>query len=746
MHMRRIYIVRQKYLLEQERRQFRPPAAGGASNGSAVRVLSCVVLVLVLCACDRVWNSPHTRAFEGNVLHSSFAERPKHLDPVRSYSSNEYALIGQIYEPPLQYHYLKRPYQLEPLTALGMPKITYVDGDGRTVSSAQQAVFTRYEIRIRPGIRYQPHPAFARRPDGAYRYHRMDAATIKGVHALSDFEHRGTRELLARDYVYQIKRLADPALHSPLAGLLGAHIQGFAQFGEVLTEVRRQRLDGAWLDLGRFAMSGVEVLGRYRYRITVDSAYPQFIYWLAMPFFAPMPWEADLFHSVPGLADRNITLNWYPLGSGAYMMTENDPNRRMVLERNPNYHDDRYPQHGEASDRRNGLLADAGRTLPFIDKVVFNLEKEDIPYWNKFLQGYYDSSGIHSDSFDQAITFGAGGEFEVSDEMRTRGVNLASAAQATVIYIGFNMLDPVVGGYDERAVKLRRALSIAVDMEEYISIFLNGRGIAAQGPIAPGVFGYRDSGPQAVNSYVYDQVGPGAVRKPLAEARRLMREAGYAGGIDRRSGAPLVLYFDTLGTGPDAKSFLNWMRKQFAKLDVQLVIRNTDYNRFQEKMLQGGAQIFRWGWNADYPDPENFLFLLYGANAKVGHGGENASNYRNPQFDRLFEQMKSMPDGAARQALIDRMLEIVRHDAPWIWGVHPKSLSLHHAWMGNYKPNLMAHNVLKYRKLDVDLRARQVSQWNRPRLMPLLFIAIVLAAFVLPAIVILYRRRRETAL
>jgi oligopeptide transport system substrate-binding protein len=76
-----------------------------------------------------------------------------------------------------------------------------------------------------------------------------------------------------------------------------------------------------------------------------------------------------------------------------------------------------------------------------------------------------------------------------------------------------------------------------------------------------------------------------------------------------------------------ARPCCNWMRKQFAKLGIELVVRATDYNRFQEKMRKGTAQVFMWGWNADYPDPENFFFLLYGPNRKVD-GGENAANYK----------------------------------------------------------------------------------------------------------------------
>ena len=76
--------------------------------------------------------------------------------------------------------------------------------------------------------------------------------------------------------------------------------------------------------------------------------------------------------------------------------------------------------------------------------------------------------------------------------------------------------------------------------------------------------------------------------------------------MDARTGAPLVLYFDVTARGAEDKSSLDWMRKQFQKLNIQLVVRSTDYNRFQDKIRKGNAQIFEWGWNADYPDAGEF--------------------------------------------------------------------------------------------------------------------------------------------
>ncbi len=709
-------------------------------------ISSLILLTLIGCAGPPL-NNPYPREEEGrNILYSSFSERPKHLDPAQSYSSNEVIFTAQIYEPPFQYHYLKRPYTLIPLAAREMPSPVYLNANGERLKEtdpADQVKFSLYEIKIQPGIRYQPHPAFAQDAEGRARYHTLGPTELSEITALGDFKQTGSRELTAEDYVYQMKRLAHPKIHSPIFGFMSDYIVGLRELGEALRGAQEKAGPNTFLDLREYPLSGVEVVDRYTYRIKINGKYPQFLYWLAMPFFAPIPHEADRFYSQPGLIQKNITLDWYPIGTGPYMLTVNNPNRQMVLERNPNFHGEAYPSEGEPEDEQSGLLADAGQPLPFIDKVVFSLEKEGIPIWNKFLQGYYDSAGIASDNFDQAVRIGGQGDADLTEEMQEKGIRLITSVETSTFYLGFNMLDPVLGGDSESARKLRQAIAIAVDQEESIAIFRNGRGIAMQSPLPPGIFGYTE-GEAGINRYVYDWVNGRPQRKPIDAARQLLAEAGYPGGRHAKTGQPLVLNFDTTGTGPEAKSSLDWMRKQFEKLNIQLVVRATDYNRFQDKMLKGTAQMFQWGWNADYPDPENFFFLLYGPNAKAGKNGENATNYASPAFDRLFEKMKNMENTPERQAIIDRMLEIVRRDAPWASGFHPKQFGLHHAWRHNIKPNLMANNTLKYGKLDPDLRAQQRRAWNRPVWWPVAAIVAVLVAGTLPAVAT-YRCKEQGA-
>ena len=673
------------------------------------------LLPFLLAACSGPLNDPYPADERGQaILYSAFSERPKHLDPARSYSSNEVVFTGQIYEPPLQYHYLKRPYQLIPLTAESVPKPRFLDAAGNTLpddAPADQIASSVYEVKIRPGIRYQPHPAFARDGTGNLRYVPMPPGVLDGVRGIPDFAETGSRELTAEDYVYQIKRLAHPQLHSPIFGLMAEYIVGLKALAAAL-EVAGKTGDG-WLDLRQHPLAGVEVVDSHTYRIRIRGKYPQFVYWLAMPFFAPVPWEADAFYSQPGMRDKNLVLDWWPVGTGPYMLTVNQPNRQMRMRRNPNFRGEPYPAEGMPEDVAAGLLGDAGRTMPFIDEVVFSLETESIPYWNKFLQGYYDASGISSDNFDQAVQAGVQGEATLTASMQAKGIELKTSVAASNWYMGFNMLDPLVGGLEARQKKLRQAVAIALDIEEFIAIFNNGRGVPGQGPIPPGLFGHRD-GAAGINPVVYDWAGDAPRRKPIAEAQRLLAEAGYPNGRDAVTGKPLVLHFDTMARGPDDKARLDWYRKQLRKLGVELVIRSTDYNRFQDKMRQGTAQLFEWGWNADYPDPENFLFLLHGPQGKVKGGGENAANYANPEFDRLFLEMKDMDNGPDRQAIIDRMVAIVREDSPWLFGFHPVDYNLHHGWVKNMKPNLMANNGLKYRRIDSEARAAARVGWNRP--------------------------------
>jgi ABC-type transport system substrate-binding protein len=736
----------------------------------ALVVLGCPMVLaatVLLTGCSENSNNPHpTGSEKTNTMFVPFLERsPKYLDPTSSYSNDETPFTYQVYEPPYGYHYLKRPYVLVGRTAEEIAHPLYLGKDRKELpddAPGDQIAETVYDIKIKPGIKYAPHPAFAKHAKGDYVYHAMKREDVADKHKISDFKETGTRELTADDYVYSIRRLATPRVKSPSFSTMADYIVGLKEYGDKIVEIDKALRRGMaptdrdlpFLDFRQYPFAGAEAIDRHTLRIRVRGKYPQLKYWLAMTFFAPIPWEAEKFYAQPGMAEKNLTLNYWPVGTGPYMLTEYVENRRHVLERNPNFRGEAYPCEGEPGDKEKGYLDDCGKTIPFIDKVVFDIEKERVPLDAKFLQGYYDSPAIERLDFGTTMIVAMGDDKKKEKEYKDKGIKLPTTIEANNWYIGFNWLDPVVGkgdtsGQVERNRKLRQALSIAIDWEEHVAIFERGQGVAAQGPLPPSLFGYREGGPSAFDPVVY-QKGPDRkpMRRSIDEAKKLLAEAGYPGGRDATSGKPLVLNFDYQSSPtPAVKALLDWYTKQFAKIGVQLEVRATDYNRFQEKMTKGSAQIFFWGWLADYPDAENFLFQLYGPNAKAltDGNGENNSNYRNPDFDKAFEQMKFLEDGAEKQLLIDRMIEIAQKDAPWSFGYFPTSAAAFHQWITNGKPTQIVRNHIGYLRLDPELRARKLAEWNQPVWWPIPLLAIVLFAALVPAWFAWRRRERETA-
>ena len=725
--------------------------------------LSCACL-LGLAACNGVSNEPVPKALLAeNVLFTSYSESPKHLDSTSSYSNNETPWTYAVYEPPLKYHYLKRPYELEPRTLLDMPSVKFVSKEGKELSvqaPADQIAESIFELKIKPGILYQPHPAFAKTDDGKYRYLNLNESDLEGKQSPYEFQHLGTRELLAEDYAYAIKRLASPRVKSPSFGFLAEKIVGLADYGKKIKAFNENLKQGKsireagplghlpWLDFRAHALSGVELVDAHTLKIRVLGKYPQFKYWLAMTFFAPIPWEVDAFYAQDGMSRRNLNPDTWPVGTGPYMLTEYIPNARMELVRNPNYRGVPYPCEGEIGDKDKGLLNDCGKTTPFVDKVVSVIEKEGTSVATKFIQGYYDipqlERGEPGIGYQVSIQDGTGR----AKELLERKIQLPSTTQVGFWHFGFNWLDPVVGlgktpEEQIRNKKLRHALAIAFDFEEYVSIFEDDRAQVNHSVVVPGLFGNNLSQP---NPVIYDKLADGKYkRKSIEVAKKLLSEAGYPDGRDAKSGQPLILNYDTQGVGPGYKARLDWVAKQFAKLNIQIEIRNTDYNRFQDKMRKGSAQFFFWGWLADYPDPENFLFLLYGPNSKAKFDGENASNYANVRFDQLFDRMKDLDDTPERAALIGQMIEVMQDEMPMLYGWSEEFGGAYHQWVSNGKPSNIIRDNLPYLRIDSQLRVHKIKEWNQAIWWPLIVLPFLLLVVAWPAWNAWRRRQSQRA-
>jgi ABC-type transport system substrate-binding protein len=669
-------------------------------------LLPVVALAILVAACS---NNPYPGAdAERKVGYLAFSEAPKTLDPQVAYSTADHLVTGAVYDRLLEYHFLERPYRLIPGLARDVPA-PEPRADGHVV----------YRFELREDLQFADDPCFALGGAG-----------------------RTTRRVTAEDVAFALMRIADPAVDSPVASTF-AHVVGFQDFSTRLAALRKddaafagRRIDEQYRAAGGIA--GAHAAGPTTFELELDAPYPQILYWFAMEFTSPVAWEAIAYYD--GEEGRDLFAE-HPVGTGPFRVAVYDKRSRIVLERNPGWYGVRhpewkapaatYPSTGQPEDAQRGLLDPAyvGRPLPFVERVELRLDKEDIPAFTKFLQGYYDVSGIIEESFDRVVKAGT-----LSPDMAALGMQLEKTVVPSVFYLGFNMDDAVVGRpAGERGRKLRQAMSLVIDSREFSRIFQNERGIPAQSPIPPGLFGYD---PGYVNPF--RQVD-------LARAKELLREAGYPDGIDPKTGRRLHLTFDTQDTSARGRLRYQFFCDAWARLGLEVEIAATTYNQFQDKVRRGAYQLFMWGWVADYPDPENFLFLLWSEMAR-SKGGPNTANFADPEYDRLFVRARELPNGEARAAVIRQIRALLERERPWIELFHQESYALVQGWMHNVKPLGMSFSTLKYQDVDATLRARRREEWNHPVRWPLAVLVVLVVLVLVPAVRTVRRRREESGI
>ncbi len=702
-----------------------------------------VVAMLSMVGCS---NSPYPGEGEesGTIHYRAFITPPKDFDPQRAYTTTDNQFLSLCYERLLRYDYLKRPVELVPDLAVAVPESEEMrDEEGELTG-------IRYRFELQPGVMFIDDACF---PEG------------KG------------RELKAEDFVFVLKRIADPRTNCPVAGSFG-HIKGFDAFRKRVGQLREEREDGSVVELYRDAgeLEGVRATGDYTLEITLNAPYPQILYWFAMGFVSAIPWEAVEFYdgrNGSNLGSEPLEFGQRPVGTGAYRFKWDEYNRdsRIVMVRNENWWGTKYPDRvtpmtryaakpPSASDVEMGAWREerAGSPLASIDRVEWYLEREALSYFNKFLQGYYDSSSVPSEMFDQVIQAD-----QLTPEMKERGIRLVKDFGMDVFYIGFNMDDDTVGAPVtfkdatleanrdkelERRRKLRQAMSLAIDSEEYMRIFANRLGVTAQSPIPPGVFGY-DAG--YTNKFrVYDPA--------LTRAKELMVEAGYANGIDASTGEPLRLTFDAGSTDTRSRAVYNFYIDAWKRLGINVELDATDYNKFQQKMHAGTYQVFSWGWVADYPDAENFLFLLYGPNSsKYGDHNPNSSRFENTRYDSLFKRMETLSNedsatwtdsetgqevSRTRGEIIKEMVQLVEEECPWIPVNHRETYFLFHQWLLDVKPYPMSDSMTRYYTVEREERSVLREVWNRPIRWPVVVVVAGVLLFLIPGIITIRRERR----
>ena len=296
------------------------------------------------------------------------------------------------------------------------------------------------------------------------------------------------------------------------------------------------------------------------------------------------------------------------------------------------------------------------------DTIKYLVVDDMSTQWLMFLKGEIDLLGeISRDNWDSVV--GIGGKLDPS--LAKAGVKMHSMPTLEVMYLGFNMRDPVLG----RNRKLRQALNAAFDFPEWAK-FYNNRIVQCDGPVPHGVEGRLES----AFPYAYD----------LEKAKKLIAEAGYPGGIDPRTSRRLTLSLSIGRASQESREAGELTAAFFAKIGVRLELQFMTWDAFLRAVTEGRTQLYRMGWVGDYPDAQNFLQLFHSRNLSPG---PNRSAYESAEFDREYDAALAANSSEERNLHWRRCQEIVREDCPRVFTHFNMSHSLVAPRVGNYIPS-----------------------------------------------------------
>ncbi len=565
------------------------------------------------------------------------------FDPAKISDIYSRTITAHIFEALYAYDHLARPAKIVPLLADGMP-----------VPSDE---FKTWTIKVKPGIYFADDPAF------------------KGQR----------REVTAKDFVYAIERMADPANKSPMWGT--AESNDF-----VGLNAKRKALIAAKLPYNfDQPVEGLQALDRHTLQVKLGKPAPRFIEFLA---------QSDLL----GAVAREVVEHYgdavgeHPVGTGPFRLKQWRRSSLIVLERNPSYRDVRYDA-SPAPDDAEGqaiLARFKGRRVPMVDEVHITIVDEDQPRWLSFLNHQVDSlASIHGQVPGQFIAQ-AMPNGRVAPNLAKRGIQGKGQVAPDVTLLMYNMEDPVVGGYTPDKVALRRALNLAYDIESEIRIVRRGQGVPAQSALVPHTVGYDPAFKSEMSEF-----------NP-AKARALLDLYGYVdkdgdGWRDMPDGSPLVL---TRGTQPEQiyRQFNEQYTKDLNRVGIRVKYDTAQWAEHLKQARAGKLQMWMLGSSAASPDGQAAFQRVHGPQS----GGQNLSRFKLEAFDKLYDRLSVLPDGPERLATFEEAKKLVVAYAPYKYSTHRIRTDMWHPWVLGYRRPLFWLDWWHMVDVDTDLRDKVI--------------------------------------
>lgn len=561
------------------------------------------------------------------------------FDPAQITDLYSRTVAASIFDAPLEYAFLARPARMRPNTAAAMPEVS--------------ADYTTFTFRIKSGIRFADDPAF------------------KGV----------ARELVAADYVYSLKRHYDPRWKSGNLYLLeNAQILGLSELRKrLIAEKRPFDYDAP--------VEGLRVLDRYTFQIKLAEPNPRFL-----NLFTDGSFTGALAREVVEHYGDRITE--HPVGTGPYRLTEWRRSSRMVLTRNPQYRRVVYDEAAPENDARLQRTAEQfkGRVLPMVHRVEIAVIEEVQPRWLAFLNVEHDVL----ENLPAEFTTIAIPNNKLAPHLAKRDVRMVRYPRADVSVSYFGMEHPVVGGYEPHKVALRRAISLAVDVQTEIRLVRRGQAIPGQSPIGPETWGYDPTFKSEMSEF------------DRARAKALLDLHGYTdrngdGWREQPDGQPLVLDY---ATQPDQQSrqLTELWKKNMDAIGVRIEFKTAKWPENLKASRAGKLMMWGVGWSANAPDGDTFLALGYGPNK----GQANHARFDLPAYNEVYQQQRVLPDGPERAEAMLQAKKLMIAYMPYKVHAHRIWTDLTHPWVLGYHRNIFVREFWKYIDIDPAQQARHL--------------------------------------
>jgi ABC-type transport system substrate-binding protein len=508
-----------------------------------------------------------------------------------------------------------------------------------------------WTIRIKPGIYFSDDPAFNGRK----------------------------RELVAEDYVFAWKRVLDPRVRST-----GFHVfdRRFVGSESVLAKAR----ESGKLDYDA-SIEGLQAIDRYTLQLKLNFADTELLSNLTIPASAAVAREV-----VESYGDASTWVMANPVGTGPYRLKEWRRGHRVVLEANPGFREVRYPDSSDPADEAITATL-KGKRIPLIGRIEIAVIDEGPPRLLAFERREIDYVNVVNPLAWSVLDPPA----NLKPRLATQGVRLARGIRPGIAYTYFNMEDSAVGGYTPSKVALRRAVSMGYNMPEEITVIQQGQATPANQIVPPTVSGHNDRLPARAH---YDPAG----------ARALLDRFGYTdrdndGYRELPDGRPLTLKLSSTPLPIDRHIDELWLRSMNA-IGVRIEFDKRQRPELVKAAQLGQLQMFRSFGATTTPDGFAFFGLLYGGHA----GSSNVTRFKQPDFDRLYEQARGVPAGPERDGLMHKMGDVANAYAPWVLGAYVYENVLVHPWVLGYKYNGFHSHPWAYFDIDSSKRAPALRQ------------------------------------